>query len=165
MIPIRTILCPIDLAEPCEPAFHLACSLARDQGACVVVLHVYAPPCCHGEVVARRPPDSYVESLWHLLRGYQAEGLEGRVEHRLQEGEPVQEILRAAEEAPADLIVMGTHGRGGLPRLLLGSVAEHVLRAAPCPVLTVKAPVPERGPSADERRREAVPVTGGNPTG
>jgi nucleotide-binding universal stress UspA family protein len=156
MIPVRTILCPIDLAEPCEPAFRLACSLARDQGASVIVLHVYPPPCCHGEVVAQRPPDGYRESLRHLLRQYQAPGLPGGVDHRLEEGEPIPEILRVAREAAADLIVMGTHGRGGLSRLLLGSVAEHVLRAAPCPVLTVKMPSPERGPAADERRPEAV---------
>jgi nucleotide-binding universal stress UspA family protein len=149
MIPIRTILCPLDLAEPCEPAFHLACALARDQGARVVVLHVYPPPCCHGDVVARRPPDGYRDSLGPLLRRYQAQGLSGGIQHRLEEGEQVREILRVAREAPADLIVMGTHGRGGLPRLLLGSVAEQVLRAAPCPILTVKMPAPEREPALD----------------
>jgi hypothetical protein len=65
------------------------------------------------------------------------------VEYRLVEGEPVREILRAARETACDLIVTGTHGRSGLDRLLMGSVAEQLLRKAPCPVLTVKARDPE----------------------
>jgi nucleotide-binding universal stress UspA family protein len=64
------------------------------------------------------------------------------VEYRLEEGFAATEILRLAEEAKADLIVMGTHGRTGLSRLVLGSVAEQVVRKARCPVLTVKAPFP-----------------------
>jgi hypothetical protein len=66
---------------------------------------------------------------------------DARAERRLEEGDAVTEILRVAEEAPADLIVLGTHGRTGLARLLMGSVAEQVVRRAPCPVLTVKAPL------------------------
>jgi nucleotide-binding universal stress UspA family protein len=58
-------------------------------------------------------------------------------------------ILAAAADEQADLIVMGTHGRGGLSRLLMGSVAEHVLRKAPCPVLTVKAPPADHGGSPE----------------
>jgi nucleotide-binding universal stress UspA family protein len=71
-----------------------------------------------------------------------------RVEHRLVAGDPGAEILRAAREEPCDLIVMGTHGRTGLGRVLLGSVAEQVVRRAPCPALTVKAPA-ESGRPAD----------------
>jgi nucleotide-binding universal stress UspA family protein len=56
----------------------------------------------------------------------------------LREGTPVEEILNAAQEAPADLIVIGTHGRTGLPHVLLGSVAERVVRGASCPVLTMR---------------------------
>jgi nucleotide-binding universal stress UspA family protein len=155
MIPLRTILCPIEVAEPGEPAFQLACSLARAHDGRVLVLHVYPPPCCHGEVVARRQPDGYEEGLWRLLRGYQEPGMLGRVEYRLEEGDTARAILRVAREAAADLIVLGTHGRTGLPRLLLGSVAEQVVRAAPCPVLTVKMPCPREG-SAPEEQPEAA---------
>jgi nucleotide-binding universal stress UspA family protein len=63
------------------------------------------------------------------------------VEHRLEEGEPAAQILRVAKETKAGLIVMGTHGRTGLERILLGSVAEKVLRKAVCPVLTVRIPI------------------------
>jgi nucleotide-binding universal stress UspA family protein len=63
-----------------------------------------------------------------------------RTERRYEEGEPVAEILLTAKECGADLIVMGTHGRTGLARLLMGSVADQVVRRAECPVVTVKVP-------------------------
>jgi nucleotide-binding universal stress UspA family protein len=59
-------------------------------------------------------------------------------QHRLLEGDPAEEILKVAQGEGVDMIVMGTHGATGLTRLLMGSVAEHVLRKAPCPVLTVR---------------------------
>ena len=68
----------------------------------------------------------------------EAEAHHVRVESLVMEGDPVDMILRAAEETHSDMIVMGTHGRTALARLLLGSVAEAVLRKAPCPVLTAK---------------------------
>jgi nucleotide-binding universal stress UspA family protein len=71
-----------------------------------------------------------------------------RFEGRLCEGEPAEEIIRLAGKTRSDLIVMGTHGRTGLGRLLLGSVAEEVLRRAPCPVLLLKKPFPDGAPSA-----------------
>jgi nucleotide-binding universal stress UspA family protein len=63
-----------------------------------------------------------------------------RIESTVMEGDPVEMILRAAEETNSDVIVMGTHGRTGLRRLLMGSVAEGVGRKAPCSVLTARAP-------------------------
>src|SRR5262249_55533055 len=75
------------------------------------------------------------------LHGGGAPGPEIPVEHRLSEGDPAAEILRVADEVGADLIGMGTNGRTGPGRLLMGSVAEAVLRGARCPVLMVKAPV------------------------
>jgi nucleotide-binding universal stress UspA family protein len=65
------------------------------------------------------------------------------VEHWLSQGDPVTEILRNADQANAKMIVMGTHGLTGLKRVLMGSVAEGVLRQANCPVVIVKAPFPE----------------------
>ena len=62
------------------------------------------------------------------------------VERRLAEGDPAMEIPEAARQIGGDLIVLGTHGRSGLRRLLMGSVSEEVVREAPCPVLTVKTP-------------------------
>jgi nucleotide-binding universal stress UspA family protein len=140
MLSIRTILHPTDFSEYSAFAFQLACSLARDHGAKVVVLHVYPPPIAHGEVVARRQPNGFHEELWRLLRRVQAPVPEVSVSHRLEEGDPAAEVLRVAQESGCDLIVMGTHGRTGLRRVVLGSVAERVVRAAGCPVLTIRPP-------------------------
>jgi nucleotide-binding universal stress UspA family protein len=79
------------------------------------------------------------------------------VEHWIFQGDPATEILAAAEKIKCDLIVMGTHGRTGLGRLLMGSVAEQVVRKAPCPVLTVKTPLP-----AARSSNEAVAVAAGS---
>lgn len=148
MLTIQTILHPTDLSPRSEYAFHLACALARDHGGSVVVLHVYPPPVAHGEVVARRQ-DDYEEQLRQHLHRIQAPGLTVCVRHRLAEGAPAEEILRVAGELGCDLIAMGTHGRTGLGRLLMGSVAEEVVRKAPCPVLTVKTPFAETQPSME----------------
>src|SRR5262249_53361175 len=81
------------------------------------------------------------------------------IEHRLEDGEPVEQIIRAAAQGQCDLIVMGTHGRTGFRRVLLGSVAEQVLRRAACPVLTVNTPAQETGMRALMQRRESTPVS------
>ncbi len=140
MSSIRTILFPTDFSPTAEQTYPFACSLARDLGASVIVLHVYPPPIDHSEVVARREPDGYEEDLWRRLKRYEASGAAGGVTHLLEEGNVVESILRVAQEASCDLIVMGTHGRSGLSRLLLGSVAESILRKTLCPVLTLKTP-------------------------
>src|SRR5919198_2663943 len=79
-----------------------------------------------------------------------------RAERRLEQGDAVTEILRIAQEAHVDLIVLGTHGRTGLGRLLMGSVAEQVVRQAACPVLTVKAPFPGTAPGPGAAAAEAA---------
>jgi nucleotide-binding universal stress UspA family protein len=139
-LPLRTILHATDFSELSDQAFQFACSLARDRGACLVVLHVYPPPIAHGEVVARRQPNGFHKELWQKLQKYQVAGSALPVIHRLEEGKPGAVILTTARELNCDLIVMGTHGRTGLQRLLMGSVAEQVVREAPCPVLVVKNP-------------------------
>ena len=142
MLPIKTILHPTDFSELSDSAFRLACSLARDHGGRVVVLHVYPPPEVLGEVVAE-PPDAGREELRRVLERVRPTGPGVPVEHRLEQGEAAETIVRLAREYGCDLIVMGTHGRTGLRRLLMGSVAEEVMRAAPCPVLTINTPFPK----------------------
>jgi len=141
MLPIHTILHPTDFSDHSTHAFQLACALTRDYNARLVVLHVVVPPTViYGEGIL--PPDPELlrreaqEQLAHLL----APQANVRAERRLAEGDPAAEVLSAAEEIGADLIVMGTHGRTGLGRLLMGSVAEEVMRHAPCPVLTTRLP-------------------------
>ncbi len=137
------MLFPTDLSEPSTGVFPLACALARDQGARLIVLHVVLPPLGHEEVIERRDPRAYYKDLWQELRRLQAPQANVHIEHWLEEGDPVPQILRVAEETRAGLIVLGTHGRAGLRRVLMGSVAEQVLRQATCPVLTVKMPETE----------------------
>ncbi len=139
---IQRILYPTDFSERATAAFPLACALARDHGAQLLVLHVKPPVVIVGVLVAPEPPELR-QQLHEQLNRLRPADPNVRVEHQLLEGEPAREILRLAREANCDLIVMGTHGRTGLPRLLLGSVAEEVMRKAACPVLTVKVPVVE----------------------
>jgi nucleotide-binding universal stress UspA family protein len=131
--------------------------LARDQGARLVVTHVALPP----EMVSGRQSPrqgqltEYYEDLLRSLHQLQAPaGVP--VEYRLDEGDPAQEILRAAQETRCHLIVIGTQGRTGLERSLLGSVAEHVVRKAACPVLAVRSPQPEATPVVELRPGDTV---------
>lgn len=139
MLPLATILHPTDFSEHSEFAFRLACALARDYQARLVLLHVLPPPMVvysGGPVPAETWPT--VEEAREKLRQMEGQAHRVRVESQVLEGDPVDMILRAAEETNSDVIVMGTHGRTALARLLMGSVAEEVLRKAPCPVLTSK---------------------------
>src|SRR5690349_10807217 len=120
MLPIHTILFPTDFSEHAQQAFPLACSLARDGGARIVVLYVMPPPLSHDKLEAQRDPDEYYSGPWKALREMQAPDKDVRVEHRLEEGNTSKRILEVAQEIQAGLIVMGTHGRTGLGRLLLG---------------------------------------------
>jgi nucleotide-binding universal stress UspA family protein len=139
MLSIQTIVHPTDFSEHSDYAFRLACSLARDQRARLVVLHV-APSfvVSSGQLLTPIQTEFRVDQLWKDLHGIRAEDPEVRLEHRLAKGDPATEILRVAQEIHCDLLVLGTHERTGLGRLLMGSVAEQVVRKAPCTVLTVK---------------------------
>ncbi len=145
MLNIKTILHPTDFSRPSETAFRLACSLARDYGARLVVLHVHVPPMSMGEVISHTEAENYKEELWNEFRRLEESEpkiRELRVDAKFVEGDPAREILRLAGEIKPELIVMGTHGRTGLARLLMGSVAEEVVRKSSYPVLTVKPSLP-----------------------
>ena len=86
------------------------------------------------------PPNFDLEPLREQLQQLELENPKVQMEHRLIQGYAIEEILREAVETKCDLIIMGTHGRTRLGRLLMGSVAEQIVRRAPCPVLTVKMP-------------------------
>jgi len=142
MLTIHTILHPTDFSDHSAFALPLACALARDHGARLVLLHVAPRPVIvYGEGVIPPLADDYPERLREELHQLQVPDPSIPVDRQFREGDPVTEILAVAEDTNADLIVMGTHGRTGLERLLMGSVAEQVMRKAPCPVLTVRRPV------------------------
>jgi nucleotide-binding universal stress UspA family protein len=163
---IRTILHPTDFSKSADLAFRLACSLAQFYSARIHVLHVgKAPVIAPVEGIERPEPERYQEDLTAKLHMMRAEDLHIQVEHQLLfVGDPAPEILRVAQAIKADMIVMGTHGRSGLARLLMGSVAEQVVRKAPCPVVTVRMPLPETrlsGESASQTASNPAMVTKG----
>jgi nucleotide-binding universal stress UspA family protein len=155
MLPLGTVLHPTDFSENSEYAFRVACGLARDYKARLLLLHVMAPPMviyAGGPVPAETWPS--IDEVQEKLHELQGQAHHVRVETQVMEGDPVDMILRAAEETECDVIVMGTHGRTGLGRLLMGSVAEAVIRKAPCPVLSVK-PAPMRRKAVEDGEEKA----------
>ena len=155
MSPIHTILHATDFSEHSAYAFRLACALARDYGARLVVMHAVATQAIpYGEGILL-PAQEELGTARQRLEQLQVPHADVRAERRLEQGDAVAEILRVAAETGADLIVLGTHGRTGLGRLLMGSIAEQVVRKADCPVLTVRTPFLETAPRA---RRVAEPA-------
>lgn len=145
MFPVSTILHPTDFSPPSQHAFTVACSLARDYGSHLIVLHVAELPLsAPGGAMIHPPPGGIREAIREQLHAVKAPDDKVRIEHVLSEGNPAAEILRVAQESQCGLIVMGIHGRTGLARLLMGSVAEQIVRKATCPVLIVKTPVAEK---------------------
>jgi nucleotide-binding universal stress UspA family protein len=144
MIRIRKILYPTDFSSYSNQAYFHAVALAENHGASLTILFVYTP-------------ELSLAGGGESDRGYWRNQLEQirpvdpsiPVHHVLLEGDPATEIVHYGRDAGIDLIVMGTHGRTGLERLLMGSVAEKVMREATCSVLVVKLPrgipVTERG--------------------
>jgi nucleotide-binding universal stress UspA family protein len=141
---LKTIILPTDFSHSDERSLKLATSMARDTGAKLVIVHVEEPATAYGggEMYYGMPEPS-LDDLKAMLSRVVPSDPQVPYEHRLLEGDPATAVTRLAEELPADLIVLGTHGRTGLSRLLMGSVAEAIVRRASCPVLTVKEPAQE----------------------
>jgi len=143
---IRTIVHPSDFSTRSNSAFSLACALAHDYGARLILLHVKPPRMAGGEVQALiTRPEEVERELREELDKLQPHDASINIERVLREGDAATEILKLSKEVATDIIVMGNHGRTGLSRLLMGSVAEAVSRKAHCPVLTVRFPFPETG--------------------
>jgi nucleotide-binding universal stress UspA family protein len=139
------IVHPTDFSECATQAEAVAADLARQlDGELVLVQVLVEAPLYSEGFISRRQ----VQTVFDAQRKWTEQTLEARAEQlrqsgiktswRVQSGAPFEEIVRTAEEERAGMIVMGTHGRGGLNHMLLGSVAERVIRLAPCPVLTVR---------------------------
>ncbi|MGH8579037.1 MAG: universal stress protein [Gammaproteobacteria bacterium] len=149
---IRKLLIPTDFSDLAEHTLDYAIGLAAALNASVELVHVHHSPALslqNGELTMPVDPTlgadyeaNVRQRLDKLAEKYQASGV--KVSGCLLSGVPYAEIIRAAEDGSADLIVMGTHGRTGLAHLLMGSVAERVVRRSPIPVLTV--------PSAERAR-------------
>jgi nucleotide-binding universal stress UspA family protein len=140
----KKILCPIDFSPGSQQAMRIAVRLANERDVELMLLHSwYLPPVAFaGEYMY--PADVVQQLSDDARRGLEIAVAEARrlgarrVASKLLTGMPWQQIVDAARESAFALIVIGTHGRSGLTRVLLGSVAEMVVRHAPCPVLTVR---------------------------
>ena len=141
------ILVPTDFSECAVAAQGTAIDLARNFGGEIVLLHGLVETPLFGEGLLSGPR---VQRVYDAQRKWAEAALEARTADlqghgikgswRATAGVPFEEIVNIAAEERADMIVIGTHGRTGLNRVLLGSVAERVIRLAPCPVLTVRQP-------------------------
>jgi nucleotide-binding universal stress UspA family protein len=158
----QRVLCPTDFSEYSQRALARAVRTARWFEARVTALHVVPwvpaplPPDAGGTCLAsaadlaRTERESALRELERAVAPWAAEGVP--IETRLTDGDPPHAIAAEAEGLPADLVVMGTHGRTGFDHLMLGSVAEKMLRLVSCPVLTVGRPEPPSWPGALFRR-------------
>jgi nucleotide-binding universal stress UspA family protein len=141
---IHKIMFPTDFSHCGDEALHFATSLARDSGASLLIVHVEEPPVAYGGgEMYYGIPEPATEDLKKMLEAIKPTDPDVAYEHRLITGDPSTAVARLAESEGVDLIIMGTHGRTGISRLLMGSVAEAVVRRAPCPVLTYKQPSTE----------------------
>jgi nucleotide-binding universal stress UspA family protein len=154
MIRVQRILYPTDFSSHSNQAYFHAVALAESHNASVTILYVYTP----GADGPQSAADASRERAHWQNQLEQIRPINPRinVQHVLLEGDPATEIARYARDAEMDLIVMGTHGRSGLDRLLMGSVAEKVMREAPCSVLVVKLP---RGTAPPSRGDVEVAAT------
>jgi len=135
----RKILFPTDFSHLSDAALEYATTLARDTGAMLLIVHVEEPPMAYGggEMYYGIPEPDRTE-VRRMTEAVRPTDPSVRYEHRLIDGSPAEEIVRLAEEEHVDMIVIGTHGRTGLKRLLMGSTAESVMRHAKCPVFIFK---------------------------
>ncbi|MEB2309661.1 MAG: universal stress protein [Candidatus Brocadiaceae bacterium] len=146
MISIRNILCPIDYSVYSEMALKYAIEFAEKYQAKLYLMHVLDirvydinnPELYNINVV----DEETVEKLRERLLRCVNEDTRGRisVEALIIQGVPFAEIIKVSKEYRIDLIVIGTHGRTGLSHAIMGSVAEKIVRKAPCPVLTIRHP-------------------------
>jgi universal stress protein A len=150
MLHIKTILTPVDFSACARAALDHALFFAERFDARVHVLHVWdTPPSMRSDTLVYGEDGQQLVSDFasHAATREMEEFLAGldeksraKVEIFVEHGEPVETIVQVAGRDDYDLVVMGTHGRTGISQLLMGSVAEKVVRQAPCPVLTVRLP-------------------------
>ena len=136
---MATILFPTDFSTASDAALVHAEAVAKQSNAKLLIVHVEEPPLAYGggELYYGLPEPSS-ERIRKMLDDVRPKDPSVSFSHRLVMGDPAGEIVRIADEEKVDSIVLGTHGRTGLSRLLMGSVAEGVVRRAPCPVLVYR---------------------------
>jgi universal stress protein A len=146
MITLKQILVPTDFSETSEVAAKYARALAQAFNADLHLMHVLENPYLAYDPMSFTPPVNFLEQLEAQTRErmlrflVEWEPMHPHVDVVTTQGSAFLEIIRYAREHNIDLIVLGTHGRGPIAHMLMGSVAEKIVRKAPCPVLTVRHP-------------------------
>ena len=149
MIKLQQILCPTDFSEFSLCALPYAVDLARQFEARLHCLHVvdesyqYALGIGESAMPMVVPMEEILQSAQQQITKFVEEHLQedqARLQAKVMAGRPFVEIIRYARDNEIDLIVIATHGRGGLASMFLGSVAEKVVRKSPCPVMTIRHP-------------------------
>src|SRR5262245_34574057 len=154
MIHVKKVLYPTDFSSYSNQAYFHAVALAENHKAGLTIAFVHTPDFrAPGDVPDHAASLGYWKGQLEQIRPLNPAIA---VHHVCLEGDPATEIVRYARDAGMDVIVMGTHGRTGVERLLMGSVAEKVLRDAPCSVLIVKLPrgVPAAKPDVEVKSLE-----------
>jgi nucleotide-binding universal stress UspA family protein len=138
MINVQRILYPTDFSSHSNQAYFHALALATTHGASLTIVHVLVPGATRLDEGAALPAD---KAYWRdQLEQIHPLDATIPVDHVLLEGDTATQVVQYARDSGVDLIVMGTHGRTGTERLLMGSVAEKVMRDSPCSVMVVKLP-------------------------
>jgi nucleotide-binding universal stress UspA family protein len=146
MKPFKRIIVATDLSPASEPALKEAVGLAKENGAELLIAHAYQPPSvAEAQSISAGVYEEWDQNIRAEVRGRLQELVEDaakegvKAELLILKGTPYEAIAEAARVNEADLVVLGTHGRKGVSRFFLGSVAARVISTAPCPVLTVRA--------------------------
>jgi nucleotide-binding universal stress UspA family protein len=149
MLNFKVIVVPTDFSDRSLRALPYAVSLADRFDARLKILYVNEPSLQVSDVAwvgvdDRTTSEAHMEKARRTLEKIVLDHVprDVRVDAEVISGDPVDAVVEYARDSGADLIVMATHGRGGLSHVLMGSVAEHIVRKAPCPVLTLKQPMP-----------------------
>ncbi len=159
LLPFRKIICPVDFSEPSLEALKAACELAAHFQGKLFVMHVVPPVPMPYQPIAAPAPAPELEPTFHVpsyqlkLTNSSERALKDLIDQHISPelavqavvstGDAATEIVATAEKEEADVVVIATHGQTGWRRVVFGSVAEKVVRLAPCPVLTIRAPETE----------------------
>ncbi|XZE18719.1 universal stress protein [Pirellulaceae bacterium SH449] len=138
---MNIILCPVDYSNCSDYALELACRICNSSHSKMIVLAVTDP--AKDESESRSMADAFANNAKAKIRDQMFEEKGVAVEHLSLRGKPAEVIVQIASAKHADAIVMGTHGRTGWSKLMLGSVAQEVMRTAHCPVITVRPKLEE----------------------
>jgi len=144
---IRRIICATDFSAASRPAFAAAINLAKSFRARLTIVHVtpglipilpdqYFDASLYDRI-EQQAHEWSVRRLTNLAARAKKQGV--RVDTESREGDPATQVVKVAKARRADLLITGTHGRGGVPRFFLGSVADRLVRTSPCPVMTVRS--------------------------